>query len=150
MRLVIVACAALVLAGQAAWAQNEGSISLAFSDTEVAQVLKAIGVRTGASIVYSGQDKLPITLNVKADSLEDAIRSVVSAAGLSYRKVNRTYVVAKPDALRQALQPFSYRIALDPTGDPVQAFKMLEDAYPQASVKLLGERILFFGVPEDI
>lgn len=140
---------ALVLACLVAEAQ-QGTINLSFSGTDVAQVLRAIGVRTGASIVYSGQDKLPITLNVSATTVDEAVRSAVSAAGLAYRKIDRTYIVAKPEAMRQALQPYSYKVTFTTVGDVAEAAKLLEDALPQATIKVVGGKILFTGVAEDI
>ena len=79
MKLVKTAFLAAALVFQIAAAQ-QGPISLSFSDTDVSQVLKAIGLRSNASIVYSGHDKLPVTINVTADSVEEAIRAAASAA----------------------------------------------------------------------
>ncbi len=150
MKVYKIACLAVALAFQVASAAQQGPISLAFSDTDVSQVLRAIGVRTGASIVYSGQDKLPITLNVVADSVEDAVRSTASAAGLSYRKVGHTYVCAKPDSLKQALQPFTFRDTFTPAGDPNEAARAVQEALPLTTVTVVGGKVVVNGIREDV
>jgi len=151
MKSIKAACVAgiVLFACQVAGAQ-QSTISLSFSGTDVSQVLRAIGIRTGASIVYSGQEKLPITLNVAVDTVDEAIRCTVSAAGLTYRKIDKTYIIAKPEAMRQALQPYAYKVTFTTVGDPGEAAKMLEEALPQATAKVAGGKVLFTGVLEDI
>ncbi|RYG29293.1 hypothetical protein EON81_26980, partial [bacterium] len=92
-------------------------ITLNFSDTDVAQIFRVIGLRTGTNIIYSGTEKLMVSLSYTANTTEEAVRSVSTAAGLSYRRVGvKTYVAAKPEALKKALSPYTRRARLASPG----------------------------------
>jgi len=125
-------------------------ISLNFSQTDVSQIFRAIGMRTGTNIVYSGPEKLPVSLHLAAPNAEDAIRGTASAAGLAYRRVGKLYVVAKPEALRLALEPYAktgrIKVPLG-TGDVA---KNLQEALPHAMVKAQESEILITGIPDDL
>ena len=47
----------------------QGPIRLIFSNTDVADVLRAISVKSGASIVYSAQETLPISISAMFSQL---------------------------------------------------------------------------------
>jgi type II secretory pathway component GspD/PulD (secretin) len=150
--VILVALAIFCSPGPARSLSLQQKMQLTFSQTDVAQVLKAISLRTGANIVYAGgKESIPITLNVNADTAEEAIRAATSAAGLAFRRTGRTYVVAKPEALKAALEPFAMRVRFSPgTGDPIEITKILEEALPHATVKLIANRIHVTAVPEDV
>src|SRR4051812_47714245 len=71
-------------------------IRLHFAKTDVGVVLSALGTRAHANIVYSGEKKREIAINIAAPTLEEALNSVSACAGLEYRQVGHTYVVAAP------------------------------------------------------
>lgn len=146
------ALAAICLVGAIAPCQSGVSkMTLAFSQTEVALVLKAISLRTHANIVYVGQDKLPVTINVEVGNIEDAIKSATSAANLVYRNVNGTYIVSKPDSMRQALAPFVAAVRLDLKAVPgADAVKTIGDALPYSTVTLSGDKLQIAGVDADL
>ena len=128
-----------------------GSIPMVFSGTEVGHALKAIGLRTGTGIVYAaGKDKPEVTLNVVAATPEEAIRSVASAAGLVVRRVGRTFVVAPPTGMRQALEPYAVSVPLALESDPTEATARLQEALPYATVRASGEGVTVVGTPDDV
>jgi len=127
------------------------SVKLSFSQTDVSQVFKAISISTGANIVVSVTDKLPVTVNINAATTEEAIKSVASAAGLAYRRVGNTFVVAKPDGLRNALSPYCYRVKFEvQTIDSSDAAKKLESALPHVTALPSGSKVVVTALPEDI
>ena len=79
---------------------------LIFSDTDVADVLRSISLRTGANIVYSSAEPLPISINVTVNGAEDAVRAAASAAGLGHRRIGNTFIVASVANMRKAMEPF--------------------------------------------
>ena len=176
-------------------------IPLHFEDLAASKVLKAIALQTGASIVYSvtgsqqtvtqttpgapnattgstaiPKNDRPITINITAHSVEEAVRAVAAAAGLRYRKVGDVYIVA--DNMRVALAPFAMRteftvpsdagsaaarvMAALPSSlvgkttidyDPatkVQTTKSNVELVPDADVLADSGKVYVTGVPEDI
>jgi type II secretory pathway component GspD/PulD (secretin) len=125
---------------------------MVFSETNVSTVLKAIGTRTGANVVYVGsKEKIPITINLTVNSAEEAVRSAVSAAGLSMRKVGSTYVVAPPDQMRQALEPYATRARFPiPVGSSERMMTMAKEAFPHATITVMNDEVSFKGLPEDV
>ncbi len=128
-----------------------GSIPMVFSGLEVGHALKAVGLRTGASIVYAaGKDKPEVTLNVVAATPDEAIRSIASAAGLVVRKVGRMFVVAPPAGMKQALEPYAVSVPFAIDTDPAEAMTRLQEALPYAAVRISGEGVTVVGTPEDV
>src|SRR5512140_1847319 len=78
-------------------------VKMVFSDTDVATVFRAISAQTGGTIVYSNKEKAPVTLNLQATSVEQAVKIVAATAGLSFRKAGEAFVVAPEDSMRKAL-----------------------------------------------
>jgi general secretion pathway protein D len=143
-------CGASLARGQSPPASNP--ITMVFSETEVSQVLKAVSLRTGASIVFAaGKDKVPVTINVTVNTPEDAIRSVVSAAGLMYRKVGNLFIVAPPSGMRQALEPYSYRVTFAITsGGSTEIATKLQEAFPYATITPAAGNVAMVGLLVDI
>jgi type II secretory pathway component GspD/PulD (secretin) len=137
--------------GLAAPRSSIGSIRLRFADTDVSEILQAIGLRTHDNIVFPAQLKKPVSLNVTAHSTSDALSYVSAAAGLTYRQIGHTYIVALPGDLRQALEPFGERARLPLyTLSPTDAIKLLEGALPYLTTRPAGNQLLVIGAPEDI
>lgn len=147
---VLVLAAATVARGSALY--DGGPIPMTFSNTDVAQALKAVSLRTGASVVYAAsKDKLTVSLNATVESPEQAVRCVASAAGLVVRKVGNLYMVASTGNMRQALEPYGVKASLSPRCDNIEAFcAKLQDLLPYATLRVSGDKIAMFGVPEDI
>jgi type II secretory pathway component GspD/PulD (secretin) len=151
MRKVCISLAVLALASIALGQDTAGRFRLSFSETDVAQVLKAVSMRTGVNIVYSGQTKIPITLNVSAESAEDALRSIVSAAGLSYRQTGGVYVVASSATMKQALEPYFHRARFTPkSATPPEIVKLFSDSLPHGIVREMPDHVVLHAVLEDI
>lgn len=127
------------------------TIRITFAETDVAVVLRAIASQMDATILYANKEKVPVTVNLKASSVDQAVRFVASAAGMAYRRIGATYVVAPPATLRQALEPFSVKGTF--TQDPGLAAGFvapLQAAFPAATVRTVGDRLIVEGLPEDV
>ncbi len=158
MKMIRVCLLAVALVCQVAVAQ-EAPIVLNFLNTDAAEVLKAIGLKTGYSIVYSvskraaaapaaaaggqGAAAAPasaaasssehaITISIKTDSIEEAVKSVAAAAGLRYRKVGKTFVVS--DDMQAALTPFSYHAEFNVGPNAAKAAAQISAAIPYSIV----------------
>lgn len=147
----LLAAGIIALTSQGAGADPTAAkpIALNFSQTDVSQIFRAIGMRTGTNIIYANADKLPVTLHFNAGSADEAIRGTSAAAGLVYRRVGKFYVVAKPGALRQALVPFSERQRIK-TSNPTETAKIVGDLLPDATVTAGEGEIIVVAVPYDI
>ena len=134
-------------------AQSDGQpFRLVFANTNLSSVLRAVGIRTGANIVYVGKEDPTITLDVTAGNADEALRFVTTAAGVTYRRVGQTYIVAKSEDMRQALEPFGlrYRLSLDKVTS-ADAASLLRTALPYLTVQPVGtSQLLLTGTNEDI
>jgi general secretion pathway protein D len=137
----------------AAMAQQPGHsrITIIFTDTDAAYVLQAISKQTGESILYNNKAKVSITMNLTVNTVDEAIRAVSSAASLVYRKVGSVYLVAPRDSMRDALAPYAHSatFTLEP-GYADQVTTKVQDAFPFATVRAIGDKISFTGVAEDV
>lgn len=166
--LIAIVTAALCLAGAIVFAQVDVGkpFRLVFSKAEVGGVLKTISLRTGAKIIYSsgsGVDasdagkasdaNLPrsVSIDLSVNSAEEAIRAVVASAGLQFRRVGNTYIVAHADHMKSALAPYAVqaRFALT-TMSSEDAATFLSKAVPTIDARPAGSRVLVVAIPEDL
>ncbi|MDE2127475.1 MAG: hypothetical protein KGJ62_12885 [Armatimonadetes bacterium] len=130
---------------------SASGIRLSFSNTDASDVLQALSLKSGASIVFPAQMKRMISINVTAPDVQTALGYITAAAGLAFREVGSTYVVAEPKDLRQALEPFATRAHL-PLNllSASDAASMLESALPYLTARPAGDEVLVIGSDEDI
>ncbi len=126
-------------------------LRIRFMDTDVADVLQALSLRTHDNIVYAGQGKRSISINVNASSTAEALRYITSAAGLAFRAVGNSYVVAPSTALRQAIEPLGEQVRVPITAISVaDAARTLEASFPYLTVRPAGSQILLIGATDDL
>ncbi len=131
--------------------QRVASIRLRFSNTDFSEVIQALALQTRASIVFPADMKKPISVDIAASTTDQALSLITAASGMAYRQVGRTYVVAPPVELRQALEPFGEKARLTLSSlTPADASKMLEGALPYLTVRPVGDQILAIGSAQDI
>lgn len=141
----------LILTSLVALAQDGRVFRLVFSKTDVAQVLQAVSLRTGTNIVYSGKSELPITVNLSATNAEEAVRGVASAAGLVYRRLGDTFVVAAADDMRKALMPYGYRVRFTLKDiNAEETAKALQASYRDIVAEPAGDKLYVHAVTADI
>ncbi len=127
------------------------AIRLAFTSTDVASVLKAISIQSGANIVLASQSEAKITVNLTAKNTDEAIRAATSASGLSYSLAGGTYVVATSAELRQALVPFGTTTSfMAPRGLAAALSSRLQETFPLATMRTNGDTVLMTAQPEEL
>lgn len=85
--------------------QNRQTIDLEFVNADVVQVLRAIAMQSDVNIVTAPDVKGTVTVSLQNVSVSEALNLVTALAGLSYSKVNNTFVVAgNPSVLRKFSQ----------------------------------------------
>jgi len=133
-------------------AQNTQPFRLVFANTSLSSVLRAVGIRTGANIVYVGKEDPSVTLDVTAGNADEALRFVTTAASMTYRRVGQTYIVAKPEDMRQALEPFGLRYRMTLTNvTSADAASLLRGSLPYLTVQPVGtDQLVLTGTSEDI
>ena len=142
----------IALAAFAAAQQDGQPFRLVFANATLSSVLRAVGLRTGANIVYVGKDDPNVTIDVTAGNADEALRFVTTAAGVTYRRVDQTYIVAKPEDMRQALEPFGLRFRMTLTNvTSADAASILRSSLPYLTVQPVGtDQLLLSGTKEDI
>jgi len=152
---IAIALVAIMMCAGLVSAQERRAFRLVFSRADVADVLRSIGLQTGAKIIYAvtpgaTDTKRLVTIDVVADSAEEAIRATVSSAGLAFRRVENLFVVAEPQNMRQALSPYAVQgryPVTEMTAEEAAAF--LEKAIPTVTARTAGSRVLVIGILED-
>jgi type II secretory pathway component GspD/PulD (secretin) len=145
------AVSALSAAPPALAAPQRAEVPIAFTNTDVSDVLLAISRAFRANIVFPAQTKVLISLNIRVRSVDEALRYVVGSAKLTFRQIRDTYVVAAPADLRMAMEPFGERERLTLRSlTPPEAAALLEGALPYLTARPAGTQVLLVGAPEDI
>ena len=73
--------------------RRPGTVSLDFTATEVADILKALSLQSGINIVAGAGASGKVTVTLRGVSVTDALDWVTRLAGLRYAQVGETYVV---------------------------------------------------------
>jgi general secretion pathway protein D len=133
-------------------AQDGQPFRLVFANATLSSVLRAVGLRTGANIVYVGKEDPPVTIDVTAGNADEALRFVTTAASMTYRRVGQTFIVARPEDMRQALEPFGLRFRMTLTNvTSADAASLLRSSLPYLTVQPVGtDQLLLTGTKEDI
>jgi general secretion pathway protein D len=154
MRIFRLLLVSLVMVAAAfAAAQQEGQpFRLVFSNANLSSVLRAVGIRTGANIVYVGKEDPPVTVDVTAGNADEALRFVTTAASMTYRRVGQTFIVARAADMRQALEPFGLRFRMTLSNvSSADAAALLRASLPFLTVQPVGtDQLLLTGTKEDI
>ena len=71
--------------------QQDGQpFRLVFANTSLSSVLRAVGIRTGANIVYVGKEDPTVTLDVTAGNADEArVRNAIPSATDGFRRLWR-------------------------------------------------------------
>jgi type II secretory pathway component GspD/PulD (secretin) len=126
-------------------------ISLVFDDTDVSVVLQALARTSKANVVFPTGAKSKVSVNFRAGTVEEALNYIVGPAKLAFKMVRSTYIVAAPEDMKRALEPFGERSRAALNGVPSEtAVKALSDALPYLTVRPAGTVLLLTGAPEDI
>jgi type II secretory pathway component GspD/PulD (secretin) len=127
------------------------AVRLQFVNTDVSDVLQAISVKTHANIVYPALLKRPISLNITAGSIGEAIGYAASAASLTWKQLGQTFVVAPAADLKQMVESFGQSEVVERNEMPsADAITLLTGAFPYLTVRPAGQQLLLIGSPEDI
>lgn len=100
--MVVLAMGFLLAAGTpAAWAEEAPTVSLAFTNAEVRDVLTALAGVGGTSIIADDSVKGKITLRLEEVPFDTALELVTKAKGLAVQRVGPVIVVASPEKLHR-------------------------------------------------
>lgn len=131
--------------------KQSGNIRLVFANTDVSDVLQALSLKTKVNIVFPSQAKKPISVDFSTNKIEEALGYITAAAGMAYKKVDKTYIVAPQAELRTAVEPFGTRSTVPmPDLAPDEAIKLLQGILPALTVRSTGKSLLLIGTVEDI
>lgn len=127
------------------------TVTLRFVDTDASEVLMAAGRAFRANLILPAQLKKSVSVNLTVGTLDEALRSICGAAGLVYRRINDTYVVALPADLKQALETQGTRVIVSLKAlAPTEAVAIVETSLPYLSARAAGTQLVLVGAPEDI
>ena len=131
--------------------RTPATVRLQFVNTDVSDVLQAISVKTHANIVYPALLKRPVSLNITANSVSEAIGYAASAANLTWKQIGPTFVVAPAADLKQMVESFGQSEVVERNEMPsADAIALLSGALPYLTVRPAGQQLLLIGSPDDI
>jgi len=128
-----------------------GRISLAFTNTEVRDVLAQIAAYSGTDIILTPGARGQVSVSVRNRTPEEAIGLVAAAAGLSVARIGGVYVVG-PAAEVQAATAQAGRSEVLPVQNitPQDAANLLALAVPRVKVEAARNAVVVSGLSQDI
>lgn len=104
----------------------KGSVSLRISKAPVVDVIRSLSEMTGRNVVFSGEIKETVTASLENVTAEEAMNSILAAAGLAARSEGSTLVVfGKNEAKNGALAVKSYRLSYADASEVAKSLKAL-------------------------
>ncbi len=126
-------------------------IRLRFENTDLAEILHAISLKTGANIVLASTTRRNMSLNLTAATVEEALKTVTTSSGMLYRLIGRSYVVASSTEIKQLLEASGAKARFPLKYMPVEeAVRLVEATFPFLTVRPLSNQILMVGADEDL
>jgi len=126
-------------------------IRLRFENTEVSDILHALSLKTGANIVLASNTHRTLSMNLTASTVEEALKTISSSAGMTYRLVDKSYIVATVAEMKQVMEASGNKVRVSLKYLAAQeAVKSLEGVLPFLTAKAVGESVLLLGAQEDI
>ena len=98
-RMMLLAGCLMAVFALSGWAQKK--VTLDMKDATVEQFLKAVKKQSGAEMLYNtrlAQEKRPVNIKVKNAEVADVLRQVLPAFGLTFEKMDNTYVIRPADS----------------------------------------------------
>ncbi len=150
----VVFCTQPVLAHQENSTEKQADskpIRLRFENTEVSEILHGLSLRTGANIILASNTHRTLSMNLTASTVEEALKAVSSSAGMNYRLVGKSYIVATPSEMKQVMEASGskLRVSLKYLAAS-EAVKHLEGILPFLTAKAVADSVLLIGAEEDI
>jgi general secretion pathway protein D len=149
------ACAALCMRPAPALAQNAPGGGMLQGhwhfETSASKVLTALARVANASIVVPDDIKTIVTVDMNNVSLEQAIKLVAAQAGVAYRRIDNTFVVAPVERMQKVLDLFGKEETVPLQNlPPASAVTQLKEAVPFLTARPAGHSVILKGAPEDI
>ncbi|MCX6380706.1 MAG: hypothetical protein NT023_14735 [Armatimonadetes bacterium] len=127
------------------------SIRLRFENTEVSDILHALSLKTGTNIVLASNTHRTLSMNLTASTVEEALKTISSSAGMTYRLVDKSYIVATVAEMKQVMEASGNKVRVSLKYLAAQeAVKSLEGVLPFLTAKAVGDSVLLLGAQEDI
>ncbi len=147
---------ALIIAQLAAFAGNSRMIEqLNFNQADISVVLKAIADVSGANIVVAPSVKGNVTVKLKNITVENALDTLTSMAGLTYENKNGTFIITSKEPVKVDVPvvpsgAIAYRIVtLEKAVDVNEINNALKDVYETVKVRELGNKTIQITGPAN-
>jgi len=174
-KILLSAALALVMTSAALPQGKRSPIPMVFHNEKISTVVQMVARVTHANIIYvppfglggserterptvSGTEvhevSIPeplVSLRVRADSAEAAVRDIAASSGLIYRKVSNRYILAEPSRMRDALAKYGQSREFLMDAEVAKAITdEVQKAFPYATIRAIDNRLIIVGTPEDI
>jgi type IV pilus assembly protein PilQ len=124
-------------------------VSIDADDAFLPSILTVLAEKSGFNIVTGPEvnTKQRISVHLKETPIEEAINLVVRAAGLSYEKVGKSFLVAAPEALEKEIGLSAHVINLQ-YANAKEVKELLVDITENVQVDVSGNRLLVLASPK--
>ncbi len=128
-----------------------GTVNLDFVNADVTDVVRALAAQSKINVALNPSVHGQITVHLRGKSVTDALSVVTNLAGLGFKRVNDTYVIAPRAEMKPTLERLGVKREVTPAHLPAaQAADMANNAFPDLTARVQGNSVSLAGAPEDI
>src|SRR5262249_47863208 len=130
---------------------RQATVNLEYVNGEVADVIRALAAQTKINIAMSPGVKGQINVSLRNKTVTEALSVVCNLAGLAFRKVGDTYLIAPRSEMKSLMDQRGVKRTVTPTVISAQkASEMIANAFDYVTARVQGNSVQLSGSPEDL
>src|SRR5258708_24034535 len=130
---------------------RQGTVNLEYVNGEVADVIRALAAQTKINIAMSPGVKGQITVSLRNKTVTEALSVVTNLAGLAFRKVGDTYLIAPRGEMKALMDQRGVKRNVTVTIlTPDRAAALVTNGFDYVTARVQGNAIQLSGSPEDL
>jgi general secretion pathway protein D len=130
---------------------RQGTVNLEYVNGEVADVIRALATQTKINIAMSPGVKGQITISLRNKTVQEALAIVTNLAGLAFRKVGDTYMIAPRAEMKSVMDQRGIKRSIPVSVISAQkAADLITNAFDYVTARAQGNAVQISGAPEDL
>jgi general secretion pathway protein D len=130
---------------------RQGTVNLEYVNGEVADVIRALAAQTKINIAMSPGVKGQVSISLRNKTVQESLSIVTNLAGLAFRKVGDTYIVAPRAEMKALMDQRGVKRNVSVTViTPQKGADMVSAAFDYVTARVQGNSIQLSGAAEDL